>query len=181
MTNEVKNYALKLLQKQIRQDPWTVSVMQASGLQLDQLAEKILTIYNSSFFDRIPLDYIERYEKALGITARAEQTLDDRRAAIEAAWKSSGTLNMQLFQEICNSWKNGEVAVTYTPGVLHLTFNSIFGVPSDLASLKNAVDRVVPCHIVVDYDFRYFLIKEVETMTLAELETKPLNQFAGGN
>ena len=82
----VKEYALNQLHWMIREDPWVQEIMLAAGATLDQLAERILAIYNSADFNRMNVTYIRYYEKLLGMKSSESETLENRRAAIQAAW-----------------------------------------------------------------------------------------------
>lgn len=175
-----KEYILAQLNKLHRTDPWVNEVFAAAGLPLDTVAGLILDLYNSNWFDLLSEQWILLYEKKMGITPSAEQTLADRRSTIQAKWKSGGKIDLALIQAVCDSWMNGEVSAAFTGGAIQLTFNSIFGVPSDLQTLLGAVDDVKPAHLALAYVLKYLLISDVQAMTLSEMETSPLSDFAGG-
>lgn len=176
-----KEFVLAQLHRLYRNDPWVGALFSAAGASLDQVADVVLAAYESNWFDTMPEEYVRRYESRMGLTAKAGQTLEDRRSAIEAKWKSSGTVGVDLLQAVADSWRNGEVNVDFVGGKIDLTFNSIYGVPADLTGLLSAIDDVKPAHLAVVYTLRYLLIKDVHnTMTLAELERQSLGNFAGG-
>lgn len=175
-----KEYVLARLNKLYRSDPWVNAIFTAAGLSLDNVAGLILDLYNSNWFDTLSEAYIKLYEGKMGITPASGQTLDDRRSTIQAKWKSTGTVGLDLIQAVCNSWENGEVSVAFRSGTIQLTFNSIYGVPADLQTLLNAIDDVKPAHLAVAYVLKYLLISDVGGFTLAEMETQTLNKFAGG-
>ena len=175
-----KEYILTQLNKLHRTDPWVNEIFAASGLTLDAVADLILGLYNSSWFDLLNEQWVQRYEAKMAITPSAGQTLEDRRSAIQAKWKSAGKIDLALIQAVCDSWKNGEVSAAFTGGTIQLTFNSIYGVPSDLQTLLNAVDDVKPAHLELAYVLKYLLISDVQAMTLSQMEVTPINHFAGG-
>ena len=176
-----KEYVLARLNKLYRSDPWVNAIFTASGLALDNVAGLILDLYNSNWFDTLSETYIRLYEVKIGITPVPGQTLDDRRSTIQAKWKSTGTVGLDLIQAVCNSWENGEVSVAFRNGTIQLTFKSIYGVPTDLQTLLSAIDDVKPAHLAVAYVLKYFLISDVCAFTLAEMEKQTLNKFAGGD
>lgn len=177
-----KEHILGRLPRLYRSDPWVEAIFTASGMTLDQVAEAILGVYNSNWFDTMAEEHVAVYEKAMGIAPRAGQTLEDRRSAIEARWKSAGKVDVALLRAVADSWKKGEVDVDFVDGKLVLAFNSIYGVPEDLEGLLAAIDEVKPAHLAVTYPHQYILIHEVhEVMTLVELEAQRLKRFAGGN
>lgn len=175
-----KEYILAQMNKLHRTDPWVNEIFAAAGLSLDTVAGLILDLYNSNWFDTMSERWVKRYEAKMAITPSAGQTLADRRSTIQAKWKSGGKVDLELIQAVCDSWRNGEVSAAFTDGTIQLTFNSIFGVPSDLQTLLSAVDDVKPAHLALAYVLKYLLISDVQSMTLAQMEETPLNNFAGG-
>ena len=175
-----KEYIITQLNKLYRSDPWVNEIFTASGLALDAVADLIMDLYNSNWFDTMSEQWVKRYEAKMGITPSAGQTLADRRSTIQAKWKSGGKVDLELIQAVCDSWMNGEVSAAFTGGTIQLTFNSIFGVPSDLQTLLRAVDDVKPAHLALAYVLKYLLISDVQDMTLSEMEASPLSNFAGG-
>lgn len=177
----VKEYALRKLHWLIQKDPWTQAVMLAAGATLDQLAERILAIYNSADFSKLNLDQVRYYERLLGIGSGEDKSLPDRRAAIQAAWNVDKKPSLSSIQAICDGWEKGGVIASYEPGELTLKFIGAVGIPANVDDLKGSLERAVPAHIVIHYAYRYLLISEVhEAMTLQELNAAPLSSFAGG-
>ncbi|MFQ9411134.1 MAG: hypothetical protein ACLR1T_08970 [Evtepia gabavorous] len=50
------------------------------------------------------------------------KSLDDRRAAIQAAWQAAQKPSLATVQAICDNWKTGGIIASYTPGVILLRF-----------------------------------------------------------
>ena len=44
--------------------------------------------------------------------------------------------------------------------------------------MQEAVDRVIPCHLASKYLWRWILVREIEGMTLDELQTHKISEFA---
>lgn len=103
---------------------------------------------------------------------------DEKNSIIAARWKSEGKADINLLQAICNSWHNGNVEVKFVNGKIQLKFNGIYGIPTDLDSLKKQIDLSKPSHLAVDYLFAYLLLKDVEAMSLTALENTTLDKFA---
>lgn len=177
-----KEFALRQLNRLYREDPWLQALFDGAGVPMDALAEEILAIYNSNWFDTMTAEYVRLYEKKMGITPKSTQTLDDRRSALEARWKSSGKISLALIQTVADSWKSGEVNAAFIGGKIQLTFHSIYGVPPDLDSLLSAVEEVKPAHIALRYILKYLLIRDIhEVLTLSEMNALTLDKFAGGS
>lgn len=107
-------------------------------------------------------------------------TLEERRTALIARWRGSGKCDIALIQRVCDSWKNGVISVGFAEGVIVLTFVGAYGIPApaELAALQEAVDRTIPCHLAVSYLYRYLLVREVDGMTLDELQGHTMHDFA---
>lgn len=175
----VKEFALNQLHWIVRKDPWVREIFLAAGVTLDEMAERILAIWNGDDFARLTEAQAAYYEGLLGLETDPEIPLADRRAAIQAAWNRGQTPSLLSIQGVCDAWEEGGILVSYADGVLTLTFQGNVGVPSNLDALKAAIEATAPAHLVVVYDFRFLLIREVHgVMTLAELDAEPLNHFA---
>ncbi len=122
------------------------------------------------------------WEARYGIVPAASDNDADRRSAIMAKMRGRGTTTPELVQAVADAWENGAVKVDETPYAVILTFVSALGIPKNISELIRAVRAVIPADMLIEYDFRYLLISDVhDTMTLAELETMPLDYFAGGS
>lgn len=107
-------------------------------------------------------------------------TLEERRTALIARWRGSGKCDVDLIQRVCDSWKNGEISVGFAKGVIVLTFIGAYGIPApaELAALQEAVDRTIPCHLAVQFLWRWLLVREVSAMTIDELQMHRIGDFA---
>lgn len=114
----------------------------------------------------------------MGIKLDPNLKQDEKNSIIAARWKSEGKADLNLLQAICNSWHNGNVEVKFVNGKIQLKFNGIYGIPTDLDSLKKQIDLSKPSHLAIDYLFAYLLLKDVEAMTLTTLENTTLDKFA---
>ena len=107
-------------------------------------------------------------------------TLEERRTALIARWRGAGKCDVERIQSVCDSWRNGEISVGFAKGVIVLTFVGAYGVPeaAELAALQDAVEHTIPCHLAVSYLYRYLLVREVDGMTLDELQGHTMHDFA---
>lgn len=96
----VKEYALGLLHWQVQRDPWTREVMVAGGLVLDKLADRIVAISRFEDFTALNLDQVRYYEWLLGLDGDEKLSLEDRRAAILAAWQGAQKPSLASIQGI---------------------------------------------------------------------------------
>ena len=119
-------------------------------------------------------------ERMAGLSGNAALTLEERRTALQARWRAAGKCDVELIQRVCDSWKNGEISVGFAKGVIVLTFVGAYGVPEadELAALQDAVEHTIPCHLAASYLYRYLLVREVDGMTLDELQGHTMHDFA---
>ena len=166
------------LPRQYREDP-TVKVL-ANAIQsvLESQEAEAVTVPSQISLDAVTWN-LETEERLVNITPPAGSTLDSRRTALKAKWRSGGKLTIEQVQAVCDAWKNGEVVVSFPDGSIRLQFVGEFGVPSDLNALMTAVRLVIPAHLAVEYILKYLLIRDIhEVMTIGTLETQQLSNFA---
>lgn len=148
-----KDYCIKTLHRLYRSDKWINELFNSVGLNLDNISDTVDQIYNNNYFDTADEQAVKYYEYELGITPRADQTLDDRRVVIRARWISSGKVDINLLQEVANSWKNGTTALGFIGGRIHVKFISPIGIPADLQALKEVLEDTKPAHLAIYYTF----------------------------
>ena len=104
----VKEFALRQLHWMVQNDPWVQEIFLAGGESLDQLAERILAISRFDNFELLNRAQVEYYEKILGLPQDDNKSLDDRRAAIQAAW--------QAFRRFATTGRPAESSPATHPG-----------------------------------------------------------------
>lgn len=177
----VKEFALNQLHWIIRRDPWVQEIFTAAGVTLDEMAERIIAIWNFDDFSKLTEEQVLYYETLLGLTTDGSVPLADRRAAVQATWNGGQRPSLESIQAICDSWEAGGVDASYSDGELTLVFQGSLGVPANLSTLQAAISTIVPAHIVINYSFLYLLIQDLhEVKTLTEMDSLTLNLFAGG-
>ena len=123
---------------------------------------------------------VDYYEKELNIITDYTKNSSYRRSVVKSKWRSDGKLDSDLIKRVCDSFSNGDVQVTYD-GIIHVKFTSVVGTPPNMDDLKNAVEQIKPAFILLEYLYRYLLIKEIDSvMTINQLQATLLNKFAGG-
>ena len=144
----VNEYALSLLHAAIRADPWVRAVFLAAGGKLDELAERILAVYNQDNFDALNADQCAWYEGLLGLSA-GDRTLAQRRAAIQAAWNAFAPPTLESIQAVCDGWDPGAVTALYSAAALTVWLQMSGGTwqSLDMEGLRTAVRRIMPAHL----------------------------------
>ena len=160
-----------------RTDKWVCDLLAAIQSLDDTQREQMLDITQQLFPGSMTWALaIEERDAGLASTG----TLEERRTALIARWRGSGKCDVDLIQRVCDSWKNGEISVGFAAGVIMLTFVGAYGVPEadELAALQDAVEHTIPCHLAASYLYRYLLVREVDGMTLDELQGHTMHDFA---
>lgn len=168
---------LRSLPVAYRTDKWVCDLLAAIQSLDDTQREQMLDITQQLFPASMTWALaIEERDAGLASTG----TLEERRTALIARWRGAGKCDVDLIQRVCDSWKNGEISVGFAKGVIVLTFVGAYGVPeaAELAALQDAVEHTIPCHLAVSYLYRYLLVREVDGMTLDELQGHTMHDFA---
>ena len=163
-----------------RKDAWVIALLSAiAGVDSAQRADADETA-QQMFLDSMTWA-LAIEERIAGITPAAGAGVEERRSVLQAKWRSAtGKCDVDLIQRVCDSWKNGEVDVDFVDGEIVLRFVGAYGVPDAdaLAALQSAVQEVIPAHLAVQYLYRYLLVREVSAMTVSELQTHTIDEFA---
>lgn len=160
-----------------RKDRWVRDLLEAiRGLDESQRAEMLDTA--AQLFPASMTWLLETEERAANLPSTG--TLEERRTALIARWRGAGKCDVERIQSVCDSWKNGEISVGFAKGVIVLTFVGAYGMPDGtaLAALRDAIEQTVPCHLAVEYLWRWLLVREVSAMSVAELQMQTINKFA---
>lgn len=172
-----KDRLLNNLHKILREDTYINELCRSSGIELDILENVLEDIYNQYWFDTMTWG-ADILAKQLNVKLPINLTQEEKNSLLQARWRASGKSDVFLLQNICDSWKNGEITVSFINGKIQIKFTGEIGIPSDLTSLKSEIDKAKPAHLAVDYLFRYFLIKDIhEVMTLEQIEQQTLDKF----
>lgn len=143
------------------------------------LRERALDLLRQLDLDRATWG-LKLYERDYGIDSQATDTLDERRGRIRAKMRGAQTVTADMVQNICASYIDGDNIVTEYPrdSKISIQFCGPFGVPTNIPSLTAALLEVMPAHVVFDYLYRYLLVREVQTMTLDDLQGRKIGEFA---
>ena len=173
-----KKRLLPNLNKIFKNDKYILFICNGIDLQLEETDKLLEKIRLNMFFDTIEEDLgILIIANTLGLSLGENLTTNEKRSIIEAKWKSKGKTSEEMLQTIANSWRNGEVTVTFENGIIAVRFSSIAGVPSDILSLQDALNKIRPAHLLIDYmfNFLYWNLFESWDFTWTQFEGKNLN------
>lgn len=151
-----------------QQDVMSAEVADAIQMELDIQKRIVKQIFSNLFFDTCSIDQLEIYEGECGILPSASQREIDRRAAVEARWKTSAKCDLAMLQAIADSWQYGKTELEYTDQSLIVTFVDK-GIPVDVAGLMAALEEAKPAHIPIEYIYRYNTHNDLAVYTHGEL------------
>jgi len=174
-----KNEMVKHLHKLYRTDPWVNQLFNSAGIEMDKIQELLVEIEHQFFFDTATQTGLGVYEKELGITTRKSVSIADRRSTIAAKWKMGGISSLELMQMIADSWYNGAVEVKFINGKISVQFVSIYGIPTDLEALQDAIGQIKPAHLAIYYTFKYRMHSQLTPFTHAQLAAYTHAQLRG--
>ena len=168
---------LRSLPVAYRTDKWVCDLL-AAIQSLDDTQRAAMLDAAAQLYPDSMTWLLETEERAANLPSIG--TLEERRTALIARWRGAGKCDVERIQSVCDSWRNGEISVGFAEGVVVLTFIGAYGIPApaELAALQEAVDRTIPCHLAVQFLWRWLLVREVSAMTIDELQMHRIGDFA---
>ena len=168
---------LRSLPVAYRTDKWVCDLL-AVIQSLDDMQRAAMLDTAAQLYPDSMTWLLETEERAANLPSIG--TLEERRTALIARWRGAGKCDVERIQSVCDSWRNGEISVGFAEGVIVLTFVGAYGIPApaELAALQEAVDRTIPCHLAVQFLWRWLLVREVSAMTIDELQMHRIGDFA---
>lgn len=171
------NKITKLLNKRYWTDIFTQVILTPVANKMTFLKTKTDEIYCNFFFDSLNEDGCIYFEKLLKIVPEEGDSIENRRARIQAKWLTNNHNSITLIQSVCNSWNDGEAEADFINGKIQLKFKTI-GTPINLNSLLEAVNIVKPAHIPILTFFSYLIIETIhEVKTIEEMEELTIDMF----
>lgn len=170
---------LRNLPTAYRGDKWVRDLLGAVA-SLDDMQRAAAMETAAQLFPDSMTFILDVEERMAGLAGNAALPIEERRTALQARWRAAGKCDVELIQRVCDSWRNGEIEVGFAAGVIVLTFVGAYGVPeaAELAALQDAVEHTIPCHLATEYLYRYLLVREVDGMTVDELQGHTMHDFA---
>lgn len=155
--------------------------MNAMGVELD-LLEAALNEVLDQFFVTTATWGLQLWEGELGQETDLFKPIEQRRSVVQSKLRGSGKFSGQLVKSVSAAYESGAVDVTFNPPAYSFSvrFVDTLGIPPNLDDLKTAIEEIKPAHMAVEYLFRYLMLSEIESMTLAQVEATTLDRIAWG-
>ena len=145
---------LRNLPTAYRADPWILALCGAVQGLLEELGRETealpVQLRLAELTWQLPVE-----ERLAGLRPRPGASLEDRRSAVIAKWRSGGPVTLAQIQAVADAWRNGVVDVGFDGSTITVTFVGELGIPEDLNGLKSALEMTIPAHLALRYEFRY--------------------------
>ena len=133
-------------------------------------------IVNNAYIKDMKEEALSKLEKEFKIKPDSEMTLENRKEFLLSILRGIGVTNIAKLKNIAKSYECGDIEViqNYSSYSIVIKFVSLLGVPKRLDDLKKAIDKVIPCHLGVSYEFKYNILQDLLPYTLQEFVDKGL-------
>ena len=133
-------------------------------------------IVNNAYIKDMNEEALSRIEKEFKIKSTNDMTLEERKEYLLSILRGIGVTNVERLKNIAKSHDCGDIEViqNYSSYSIIIKFVSIIGVPKRLDDLKMAIEKVIPCHLGVSYEFKYNTLNDLIPYTLQEFVDKGL-------
>ena len=133
-------------------------------------------IVNNAYIKDMNEEALSKIEKEFKIKPDGEMTLEDRKTFLLSILRGVGVTNVEKLKNIAKSYECGDIEViqNYSSYSIIIKFTSILGIPKRLDDLKTALEKIIPCHLGVSYEFKYNILNDLTPYTLQEFVDKGL-------
>lgn len=134
----------------------------ALGLGLDAVSDRLEAVERESLTTTAEGEGLERRE-ALFARRPAAVTPEERRAAIAALLQIDGdSLTPEAIDRAIRGCGIKARAVEVDRGHLRVRFPEVAGVPAEFQQIRKIILDILPCHLEVEFYFRYLTWAECE-------------------
>ena len=145
---------LNNLPVQYRRDPWLIVLAAALQVPIDRQGGVIRSLPNQISLDRgtwnLPVE-----ERVAGIVPPAGATVEQRRAALRAKWRSSGKATLAQIQAVAESWESQRVETSFLAGVIGIDIINLR--QGTVAEIREAVEKIKPAHLPLEITERQYV------------------------
>ena len=144
-------------------------------------------IVNNAYIKDMNEEALSKLEKEFKIKPDSEMTLEERKEYLLSILRGMGVTNVERLKIIAKSYDCGDIEViqNYSSYSIIIKFVSVKGTPKRVNDLKKAIEKVIPCHLGVSYEFIYntvyylrqCTVRELRQYTVEELREKELQHL----
>lgn len=155
---------LNNLPVQYRRDPWLIVLAAALQVPMDRQGEVIRSLPNQISLDRVTWN-LPVEERVAGIVPPAGATVEQRRAALRAKWRSSGKATLAQIQAVAESWESQRVETSFLAGVIGIDIINLR--QGTVAEIREAVEKIKPAHLPLEITERQYVETPILVVALA--------------
>ena len=145
---------LNNLPVQYRRDPWLIVLAAALQVPIDRQGGVIRSLPNQISLDRVTWNLPVEVRVA-GIVPPAGATVEQRRAALRAKWRSSGKATLAQIQAVAESWESQRVETSFLAGVIGIDIINLR--QGTVAEIREAVEKIKPAHLPLEITERQYV------------------------
>ena len=164
----------------VREEPILDLIYKRQGAELDKLRTAALFIKNMIIsITTCPDEGLVFWERLFSMS-NPGLSPQSRRELLKMRCRGIGTLTTEFIRNLVESFENGEAKVTDHPrdSTVEVRFISTIGTPPNIEAIRDALDDYLHAYYDVMFTLRDLLVKEVEKMTIAGLESTLIDSFA---
>ena len=139
---------------QYRRDPWLIVLAAALQVPIDRQGGVIRSLPNQISLDRVTWN-LPVEERVAGIVPPAGATVEQRRAALRAKWRSSGKATLAQIQAVAESWESQRVETSFLAGVIGIDIINLR--QGTVAEIREAVEKIKPAHLPLEITERQYV------------------------
>ena len=139
---------------QYRRDPWLIVLAAALQVPMDRQGGVIRSLPNQISLDRVTWN-LPVEERVAGIVPPAGATVEQRRAALRAKWRSSGKATLAQIQAVAESWESQRVETSFLAGVIGIDIINLR--QGTVAEIREAVEKIKPAHLPLEITERQYV------------------------
>lgn len=159
------------LPQQYQKDPWIVALSEAICSRIGKIDAEADSVIDQMSLDKISWN-LPVEERVAGIVPAQAASLDTRRSALKAKWRSGEKVSLKTLQAVAASWNKGKVNVAFEGGHIVVSFDDTIGIPDDLDGLKAALRAFAPAHLEIDYIIKYNTWGDFAATTWSQISAK---------
>ena len=121
---------------------------------MDRQGGVIRSLPNQISLDRVTWN-LPVEERVAGIVPPAGATVEQRRAALRAKWRSSGKATLAQIQAVAESWESQRVETSFLAGVIGIDIINLR--QGTVAEIREAVEKIKPAHLPLEITERQYV------------------------
>ncbi|MFH5182944.1 putative phage tail protein [Paenibacillus sp. TAB 01] len=173
-----KDKVLSNLNAISRSDKFVIDLASSAGEALDTVLNMV-----GDAIDNLNVDTatwaLSLFERDLGLPTDVSKPPAERRARIKFKQRTLGAVNVDTIKAACLSYPNGDVEVDFNGAVI-IRFTNVQGTPSFLDSLKSDLEKLIPAHLAIIWEYKFITYRQLLGMTYGQLQNTKYDKFSRG-